>query len=63
MSVWLSILLVSAPIFEEFYAAQNLSAYPLHRKLQSFVTVLYKRPRKVAKGLTSEAWDFNNVNH
>lgn len=61
MSAWMSILLVSAPIFGELHASQNSTVFLLPRKLQIFVTLLYKWPRKVAEGRHSESWDFGRV--
>ena len=61
MSAWLSILLVSMPIFNELHSSQNLPVLLLPGKLQRFATLLYKWPKKIAEGRHSEAWDFSDL--
>ena len=63
MSAWLCILLVAAPIFEELHALENRTVYLLPRKLQTFVSVLYKWPKQVAEGRLCDAWDFGKVQY
>ena len=63
MSSWFSILVIASCVFSDVYNHTRLDAHLLPRKLQSFVSVLYRWPKPSVEGSMADDWDFKSRRH